>query len=138
MSPTLPEWLTAQFDFDEQHALKDLHIAESAGDWKVSHGVNMPSLIEQDDQTIGRLLTDEAFQHAGRFKPQRMRTLAQFRLDEIAAKREVLRHHSPKPATAHPGFDCLWCKMPYPCFDVMVLAQPYRGRDGFRGEWTLP
>lgn len=56
---------------------------------------------------------------------------------DIAARREVLRHHQPTQAARHPGADCAWCGMVYPCFDVLSLAAPYAGRPDFNSWWRV-
>ena len=121
------DWLRAQLDADTLAAVDG-----TQGQWLhepdrvYAQFGDMGSTFVVDDQHARG--TD--LKHIAMWSPRRA-------LAEIAAKREVLRHHSPKPAEKHPGYDCLWCGMAYPCFDAKALAQPYRDRPGFREEWAL-
>lgn len=63
-------------------------------------------------------------------KPTPARVLA-----ECAAKRRIVEHHTATPARRHPGYDCKWCGMTWPCFDLRNLAPPYADHPDCRPEW---
>lgn len=66
--------------------------------------------------------------HIARHDPDRV-------LRDVAARRLVLTHHTRTPGKKHPGFDCAWCGMHWPCFDIRAAALPYDDRPGYREEW---
>lgn len=63
--------------------------------------------------------------------------LCQQALAECAAKRRTVAHHAKGPSVRHPGYDCSWCAFPWPCFDLMNIAQAYADRPGWLERWTL-
>lgn len=57
------------------------------------------------------------------------------RTREIAAARATIAHHAKTPSTTHPGFDCMWCRMHWPCFDIRNAASVFSTDPDYRQEW---
>jgi hypothetical protein len=129
----LVDWLREQVAEDERVAL-----AASPPPWTDGGYGEFGWVVHSEPYTEDTLSVELSDSDQGladvayltRFDPARV-------LAEVTAKRDVLRHHAPVPAVRHPGFDCGWCGMSYPCFDVLALAQPFASRPGFRPEWTV-
>lgn len=65
----------------------------------------------------------------------------EFVIADIAAKRQILLLHAPKPWSPRlgKGIDCIGCNEPVgrgsACRTVRLLALPYAGRDGYDQRW---
>lgn len=112
----LIEWLRAQLDEDERIAL-----AAPGGVY------------------LGDYASEAEGDYALAFDPARV-------LAEVKAKRAVLeahdlrQHHCPLPILKH-ALGQLWdLHDPEPapvCWTVLLLAQPYAGRQGWQPEWSV-
>jgi dienelactone hydrolase len=126
-------WLRAQFDEDEQVAMRAANLypdepGRESRDWSDGKVV----LLVDDgvpDQVVDRL-----DQHVCRQDPKR--TIA-----EVEAKRLILAEHT----CACPNPDCRDCgacsgdhhadPTPAPCRTLRLLALPYAGEPGYREDW---
>lgn len=120
----LVEFLTARLDEDERVARE----ATQTLAWRQGTGIDDDLVRITGAITQAPTPADAA--HIARWNPVRV-------LAEIAAKRDVLRHHAPAAAKKHPGFECAWCNMLYPCFDARTLARPYADHPDFESHWAV-
>ncbi|MFI9598915.1 DUF6221 family protein [Streptomyces sp. NPDC052043] len=134
MTDTLPDWLHAQLDEDEQ-------IARRAGDSFRQVGETGVIVATEGDRAEECASANWAgiAEHIAEHDPAQV-------LREIDAKRRTLERHSPHSSgsvdcsmrceRAHPGVQvCNHDGRRWPCPDVIDLASVYSGRPGYREEW---
>lgn len=109
----LVAWLREQIDEDER-------AAKAAGNrrWLVQDNI-IELWPEREDDGFMAWPTRADARHAANWDPARV-------LAEVEAKRAIIERHASGPAG-----DCEHDGWPWPCPDVLTLAEVYRDRPGY-------